>query len=78
MADQAGLESGNLKGDQQLVDECNELARKFYLAHGNQVDEGYRFDRATHPQEQSMWNLAVIAYDFIDGTDIEDAISNLE
>lgn len=66
------------KTDVELVAACNALAREFYLAHGYGVPDGYRFDAATHPQEVGMWNLAVLAYDFIAGTDIENALCNLD
>jgi hypothetical protein len=66
------------KTDEQLVAECNELARKFYRSMGYQVEKGYRFDQATHPQERGMWNAAVIAYDHIADTDVECALSNLD
>lgn len=46
---------------QEIVDETNALARLFYRAHGCIVPTGYRFDQATHPQEQGMWSLAVLA-----------------
>lgn len=66
------------KTPQELFDDCNELAREFYASHGCEVAAGYRFDLATHPQEQGMWNLACIAYEFIDGTDIEEVIKELD
>lgn len=66
------------KTDRKLVDDCNTLARLFYSLHGYQVPEDYRFYEATHPQEVGMWNLAVAAYDHIEGTDIEDALSTIE
>lgn len=64
--------------DQEIVDACNELARLFYKINGYVVKEGYRFDLASHPQEKCMWYMAVVAYDHIEGTDVEDALNNLE
>lgn len=64
--------------DAVLVEKANELAREFYASFGYTTPKGYRFDRATHPQEMSMWNLAVIAYEFLTATDLNDALSNLE
>lgn len=64
--------------DEQIVREANELARRFYAALGYEVMEGYRFDQARHPQEQSMWTMACEAYDFIDGTDVNGALACLE
>lgn len=67
-----------MKTDQEIVDDCNKLARIFYASQGCQVPSVYHFDRATHPQERGMWNLAVLAYDFIEGTSVEDALSGIE
>lgn len=67
-----------LKTAKQIVDEANTLARLFYEGHGYEVEEGYRFDQAHHPQEVGMWNLAAIAYEHIKGTDINDALSELD
>lgn len=67
-----------VKTDREVVDRANELARVFYKAHGYQVEEGYRFDQAFHPQERGMFNLAAIAFDFIEGTDVEAALEQLD
>ena len=67
-----------MKTDAQIVQSANELAREFYACLGHKVPKGYRFDRATHPQEQSMWEMAVIAYEHIEGTDVDDALANEE
>jgi len=66
------------KTDKQIVFDANELARQFYGSMGYHVPAGYRFDRATHPQEAGMWIMAAIAYDHIEGTNIDDALSNIE
>ena len=67
--------SDDCKSSQQIVDEANELARDFYKSMGCTVLKGYRFDQATHPQEIGMWNLAAIAYEHIEGTDIVEAVA---
>jgi hypothetical protein len=67
-----------LKSDAELVDECNKLAQMFYRSHGYDVGPKYLMYDATHPQERAMWNMAVMAYEHIDGTDIEEALRNLE
>lgn len=54
-----------LKIDQETVAKCNELARRFYSMQGCDVDQGFRFDRATHPQEVLMWRMAAGAFDFV-------------
>lgn len=64
--------------EQCIVDDANNLARIFYGLLGYEVQHGYRFDRATHPQECAMWKMAVIAYENIEGTDVEDALEQLE
>ena len=63
--------------EQQVVDAANRLARRLYASLGYEVEEGYRFDKAIHPQEQGMWNMAAIAFDEIEGTDIEDALAQV-
>lgn len=70
-------DSDELKTDQQIVDECNELARLFYKMHGYEVEDGYRFYEAHHPQEIGMWNMAVAAYEHIEGTKVEQALLEL-
>lgn len=62
--------------DEELVAKCNALARLFYKSLGYDVDEGYRFDQARHPQELGMWNQACIAFEELLCTDMENALSN--
>lgn len=64
--------------NEAIVESANELARRFYAAHGCKVEAGYRFDQAEHPQERGMWNLAVIAFQYLQDTDVEDALAQLE
>ena len=66
------------KTSRQVVNSCNALARLFYAARGYQVPTGYRFDKCSHPEELGMWNLACIAYEHIEGTDPNDALSDLD
>ena len=57
----------------------NELARVFYAAQGYQVEPGYDFSRARHPQERGMYAMACNAYDFlIEGMTFEDLITEDE
>ena len=62
---------------QQLVDECNELASKFYQMLGYVGRKGFRFDKSSHPMELRMWDMAVIAYEELTGTDMHDVLSEL-
>lgn len=64
--------------DQEIVDQANALAREFYQSHGYEVPEGFKFHDSEHPHEVGMWNLAVIAYEFLTGTDITDSLANID
>ena len=64
--------------DQQIVEQTNELARKLYLLRGYTVQEGFRFDRATHPHEVEAWQGACEAQLLLTDTDAEEALTNLE
>lgn len=62
---------------QSIVDECNGLAGSFYLLHGCVAPAGWRFHDSTHPIEHRCWRMAVIAYEHIEGTDVESALAEL-
>lgn len=64
--------------EEMIVADANRLAKIFYGLLGYTVKDGYRFDQARHPQEQAMWKMAVIAYENIEGTDVEDALAQIE
>lgn len=66
------------KSEQKIVKEANELAAEFYKIRGYVVREGYRFDRATHPQERECWQMAAVAYERLAATDIDDAVTGCE
>jgi hypothetical protein len=66
------------KSDEEIVAAGLELARRFYKAHGYEVPVGYKFYSAKHPQERGMWNLAVMAFEELTGTDLQDALANIE
>ena len=61
-----------------IVSSANDLARSFYRLMSCVVAEGYRFDNARHPQEKLCWRMACEAYEFIDGTSPEDALTEIE
>lgn len=67
-----------MKSDQELVDACNELARLFYASIGCEVPDDFKFYKAHHPAEVGCWNQAMMAYEHIEGTDIDQALMNLE
>lgn len=62
----------------QIVEAANSLARLFYAQQGYMVPEGYRFDKARHPQESRMWEMACLAYEEIDGSEPEAALDEME
>lgn len=62
----------------ELIRQGNRLAEMFYRCQGYKVPEGYRFDRATHPAETACWDMAVMAYDHIEATDLESAVAEEE
>lgn len=67
-----------MKTDQQVIDDCNELASKFCDVFGYEVDGEHEFHLSPNPQMAMMWDLAVTAYEFIEGTDVENALDELE
>jgi hypothetical protein len=45
-------------------EEINECARMLYELHGCEVEEGYDFSTAHHPQEKMMFAIAVKTANF--------------
>jgi hypothetical protein len=66
------------RSEQQIVDECNALARQFYKMQGCEQSSDFKFYEATHPAEAGCWNMAVLAYDHIEGTDVGDCLGQLD
>lgn len=66
------------KTEREIVDDCNKLARLYYAMQGCEVPDDFKFYEANHPMEVGCWNMAVAAYDHIEGTDVEDCLSALE
>jgi len=60
---------------EQIIEDANALARALYLSMGYQVPDDYKFHAATHPQAVGCWNMAAIAYEHIESTDIEDCLA---
>jgi hypothetical protein len=56
--------------DEEIIAEANALARDFYGLMGYVIRKGYRFDRATHPQERLCWQMAAVAFERLRQTDI--------
>lgn len=66
-----------MKTEREIVDGCNRLAQKFYRLLGYVVPDDCKMYEATHPHEMSMWQMAVEAYEHIEDTDVENALSNI-
>lgn len=62
----------------EIVDGANQLARQLYAMHGCVVPDDYKFFSASHPMERGCWNMAVEAYEHIDGTDVLAALESLQ
>ena len=48
-----------------FADRINTLAALFYQANGRIFDSGINFRKSKHPEEYGCWNMAVIAFSFI-------------
>lgn len=66
----------NVKTEREIVEACNGLARTFYGMQGCKVPDGFKFYEAHHPAEVACWQMAVAAYDHIEGTDVEDCLDS--
>lgn len=63
--------------DQEIVDQTEELARKFADADGYTLI-GESFRGAEAPRAQKAWQLACMAQEFLTNTDVENAVANLD
>jgi hypothetical protein len=62
----------------ETIAEANALAREFYRLMGYVGPEGYRFDRATHPQERRCWQMAEVAYERLKATELSEVLAEAE
>ena len=60
------------------VSQSRYLARMYYEQLGYVVEEGYRFDKAHHPQEEHMWEMACIAQEVLTDTDVSSVLSEID
>lgn len=65
------------KTDEQIIQEANELAREFHRQNGYEVPDGFTFYDSDNPRAIKAWNFAVIAYEFLTGTDLTDVLSGI-
>lgn len=70
-----------MRTEKQIIEDANLLSMKFYNYFGYKLKiknkKFFRFDKSQNFKEQEMWNLAAIAYEFIEGTDIKDTLNNI-
>ncbi len=64
--------------DEEIVRQANDLARLFYAMEGYRVEVGYRFDAARHPHERRCWKMACVAFEVLQQTDVEEALTGMK
>lgn len=67
-----------MKTQQQIIDDCNELANTFGVMRGWIDRPDFKYYEATHGEEVACWAMAVAAYDHIECTDVQDVLDNLD
>lgn len=70
--------SGKTMTNRELVDAAIELAGQFYAMHGYTHRTGFKYWESPHPQEQLVFEMACRALEVIRGSDVMDAIADLE
>ena len=63
---------------EEILEQTNELASKFYACWGYKSESGFRFDLSNHGHEQIAWQQACIAQLQLTSTSIDDVISEIE
>ncbi|QLZ42341.1 hypothetical protein [Citrobacter sp. RHBSTW-00127] len=64
--------------NRELVDAAIELAGQFYAMQGYTHRTGFKYWESPHPQEQLVFEMACRAFEVIRGSDVMDAIADLE
>lgn len=64
--------------NRELVDAAIELAGEFYAMQGYSHRPGFKYWQSPHPQERLVFKMACHAFEIIRGSDVMDAISDLE
>lgn len=64
--------------DQEIVDQTNDLARKFALQMQYEMPESYKFYESNNPRAICFWRMACKAQEELTDTDPMDALSALE
>lgn len=64
--------------NRELVDAAIELAGQFYAMQGYTHRTGFKYWESPHPQELLVFEMACRAFEVIRGSDVMDAIADLE
>ncbi len=64
--------------NRELVDAAIELAGDFYSMMGYEHRPGFKYWESLHPQEQQVFEMACRAFEVIRGSDVMDAVADLE
>lgn len=64
--------------NRELVDAAIKLAGKFYGMMGYVQRDGFEYWKSPHPMERRVFDMACQAFEDIRGSDVMDAISDLE
>ncbi len=66
-----------MQTDQQIIDQTNQLALKFYRLKHPHTAEGTKFHEAEDKKAHKAWLLACIAQEFLCGVNVEEAWERL-
>ncbi|MFP8620541.1 hypothetical protein ACLH2L_10610 [Klebsiella grimontii] len=64
--------------NRELVNAAIELAGQFYAMQGYTHLPGFKYWDSPHPQEKLVFEMACRAFEFIRGSDVMDAIADME
>ena len=68
----------SIMSNEELIAAALELAGKFYAAQGYVHRPGFKYYASPHPSEQLAWEMACDAFEFIRGSDVRDALADVE
>lgn len=66
------------RSSQEIVDQTLEIAAVIYNYRGYVASPGFKFYQSKHPHEIGAWIAACEIQELITGTDVYDALSDLE
>lgn len=68
----------SLESNKDIAERCNGLARLFHRSKGFNVPDDCDMSESRHHDEIHSWNLAVTAFEYICGFDVQEALEDLE